>query len=197
MKLYYLYLISWLIGGDLKITLICSSCGRKVETLPLKCGYSITMNTETNQMECNMGSCGIITFDQFLCENCCINQSIMKIFRNYGSLPVENQEFHEELNELKQTIVQTKLSKPDFTYWVEFGNGVFKCGKGENSKANIHISCPQEVMTRILMGHAPSLSEILRDDVNIDGNLQYAVVYFDLLNLALEINNEKGSLHNE
>ena len=179
------------------MSLICSSCGRKVETLPLQCGYSITMNTETNQMECNMGLCGVVTFDRFLCENCCINNSIMKILRNYENLSLESQEFHEELNELKQNIVQTKLNKPDFTYWVEFGNGVFKYGKGENSKANIHISCPQEVMTRILMGHAPSLSEILRDDVNIDGNLQYAVVYFDLLNLALEINNEKGSLHNE
>ncbi|MFX1567702.1 MAG: SCP2 sterol-binding domain-containing protein [Promethearchaeota archaeon] len=179
------------------MSLICSSCGRKVETLPLQCGYSITMNTETNQMECNMGLCGVITFDQFLCENCCINNSIMKILHNYENLSLENQEFHEELNELEQNIVQTKLIKPDLKYWVEFGNGVFKYGKGENNKANIHISCPQKIMTKILMGNSPSLSEILRDDVSIDGNLQYAVVYFDLLNLALEIINEKGSLYNE
>ncbi|MFX1389942.1 MAG: hypothetical protein ACFE9Z_07775 [Promethearchaeota archaeon] len=53
----------------------CSCCGKKIETLPLKCGYSITMNYETNQLECDMGPCGVISFDHFLCENCCINES--------------------------------------------------------------------------------------------------------------------------
>ncbi len=179
------------------MSLICSSCGREVETLPLQCGYSITMNSETNQMECNMGNCGIITFDQFLCENCCINKSILKIYNNYENLTLENEEFYEELKELKHNIVQTRLSNPDFTYWVEFGDGIFKCGKGENKKASIHIFSPQEVMTKILMGNTSVYNEFLSGNLSIEGDLQYVVVYFDLLNLALEIKNEMVSIYNE
>ncbi len=179
------------------MSLKCSGCGKIVETLPLKCGHSISMNMETNQMECDMGNCGIITFDQFLCENCCINKSIMNVFNNYENLSLENQEFHEELLELKQNIVQTNLNSPDFTYWVEFGNGIFKCGKGENNKANIHITCHQEVMTKILTNSTSVFSEFLSGNIRVDGDLQYVVVYFDLLNLASEINSEKVSLNNE
>ena len=114
------------------MSLVCSSCGRKVETLPIRCGYSINMNSETNQMECNMGDCGIITFDKFLCENCCINKSILKIYNDYETLSIENKEFHEELKDLKNKIVKTKLANPDFTYWVKYGDGDFKYGKGRS-----------------------------------------------------------------
>lgn len=172
------------------MSLICSSCGRVVETLPLQCGYSITMNNKTNQMECNMGDCGIITFDKFLCENCCINKSIMKIFKDYETLSVENKEFHEELKELKNNIVQTKLSNPEFTYWAKFGDGDFIFGKGENDRANILLSCPQQIMTKILMGNTNVYNEYFDGNISVEGDLQYVVVYFDLLSLALEINKE-------
>jgi hypothetical protein len=177
--------------------LICSSCGRKVETIPLECGMSITMNSETNQMECDMGRCGVITLDNFLCENCCINKSILKIYYNYENLSLENQEFYDELKELKQNIVQTRLSNPDFTYWVEFGNGIFKCGKGENKKANINITSTQEVMSRILTDNSTVFSEFLSGNIRIEGDLQYVVVYFDLLGLAADISNEEVIIYNE
>jgi hypothetical protein len=177
--------------------MICSSCGSKVETLPLQCGYSITMNNKTNQMECNMGRCGIITFDKFLCENCCINKSILKIYNDYESLSVRNKEFYEELKELKKYVVQTQLINPDFTYWVEFGDGIFKYGKGVNNNASIHISCAQEVMTKILMDSTNVFSEFLSGNIKVEGDLQYVIVYFDLLGLAAEINNEKEVLNNE
>ncbi|MFX0000413.1 MAG: SCP2 sterol-binding domain-containing protein [Candidatus Hodarchaeota archaeon] len=172
------------------MSLVCSSCGRIIETLPIKCGYSITMNSETNQIECNMGDCGVVTFDKFLCENCCINQSILKIYKNYEILAVKNKEFNEELKELKYNLVQTKLNNPDFTYWVKFGNGEFKFGKGEIEGANIHISCPQKIMTKILMGNTHAFNEFVNGNISVEGDLQYVVVYFDLLNLALEINKE-------
>ena len=115
-----------IIGDILRMSLVCSSCGKVVETLPMRCGYSITMNSETNQMECNMGNCGIIAFNKFLCENCCINKSILKIYNNYEILSLKNQEFHEELKEIKYNIVQTKLSNPDFNYISLRGNAVLR-----------------------------------------------------------------------
>jgi hypothetical protein len=51
--------------------LTCSNCGRIIETLSLRCGYSISVNPETNQWECDMGNCGRVTLDNILCERCC------------------------------------------------------------------------------------------------------------------------------
>ncbi|MHA2473595.1 MAG: SCP2 sterol-binding domain-containing protein [Promethearchaeota archaeon] len=179
------------------MSLKCSNCGKTIETVPLQCGQSITLNGETNQWECDMGNCGIITFDKFLCENCCINSSILKIFKGFEQLSLENQEFREELDELKTNIIQTKLTNPEFTYWVEFGDGKFKVGKGEMDRATHTINCAQEVMSGILAGSTNLFKEYVSGNISSQGDLQYLVVYFNLLTLATEISNEVGVVFNE
>ncbi|GAG64885.1 unnamed protein product, partial [marine sediment metagenome] len=34
------------------MSLVCSNCGRKIETVSLQCSQSITFNIETNKWEC-------------------------------------------------------------------------------------------------------------------------------------------------
>ena len=179
------------------MSLVCNNCGRIIETLPLQCGQSITINSEINKWECDMGRCGVISFDKFLCENCCINSSIMEIYHGFERLSEENLEFHEELDALKSNIVQTTLDNPDFKYWVKFGNGEFKYGKGEIEGATINVISSQKVMTNILAGNKVVFSEFFKGNLKIEGDLQFAVVYFDLLGLAAEISNEKEVLYNE
>jgi hypothetical protein len=163
----------------------------------MQCGQSITLNGETNKWECDMGRCGVLTFDKFLCENCCINSSIMEIYNGFTKLSEENSEFHEELDALKTSIIQTTLDNPDFKYWVKFGGGKFICGKGEIEGATIWVNCSQEVMSGILAGDKHAFSEWVKGTLKVEGDRQYLVVYFDLLGLAAEISNEEGVLYNE
>ena len=185
------------IKDDVKMSLVCSNCGKKIETVPLQCGQSVTVNNETNKWECDMGRCGVISFDNFLCENCCINSSIMEIFHGFERLSEENLEFRQELDELKTNIVQTKLENPDFAYWVEFGDGKFKVGKGEIGDATINIKCSQEVWSDIIAGRKNSYSEFFKGNLKVEGDLQYFVVYIDLLDLVSEINHEVEVVYNE
>ncbi|MFW9784428.1 MAG: SCP2 sterol-binding domain-containing protein [Candidatus Heimdallarchaeota archaeon] len=179
------------------MSLVCSNCGREVETVSMQCALSITLNGETNKWECDMGRCGVISFDKFLCENCCINSSIMEIFYGFERLANDNEEFREELAALKTSVIQTTLVNPDLKYWVKFGNGEFKCGRGEIEGATVNVNCSQEVLSKILAGNSTAFSEFLQGNLKLEGDLQYAVVFFDLLGLAAEINNEKVMLYNE
>lgn len=181
-----------MINSDNKMSLKCSECGKKIETLPLECAYSIRINSETNQWECNMENCGTIILSEFVCENCCINKNIMKINNAIEQLSIENKEFIEELGEFKESIIQTDLNNSGFKYWVKFGEGKFKYGKGEIEGAPILVSCAQKTMNRILMGNVDVFSEFLTGNLKIEGDLQYAVVYFDFIRLAQEINKEMG-----
>ena len=52
-------------------------------------------------------------------------------------------------------------------------------------------------MTNILMGNADALSEFVNGNIKVEGDLQYGVVYFDLLKLMLDINKEVVSVYNE
>ncbi|MFX1379160.1 MAG: SCP2 sterol-binding domain-containing protein [Promethearchaeota archaeon] len=172
------------------MSLICSKCGRKSETLPLQCGYSISMNNDTNQWECYMENCGVISLSKYICENCCLNKNIMKSNKALEHLAKKSNEFYKELSFFKKNIVQTKLDNSDFKYWVTFGDGEFKCGKGDIEGATIFITSPEKTMNQILLGNLDAYSEFLTGNVKIEGDMQYAVVYFDLLKLGLEIKKE-------
>jgi putative sterol carrier protein len=176
------------------LRLKCLSCGKIIETIPIKCGYNIVVNNETNQWGCYMENCGIQTFDEFLCENCCIYRNIMNINKTIEQLGVENEEFNGELEQFKKQVVQTNLNNSDLKYWVEFGGGEFKCGKGEIDDPTIIVTCPQKIMNQFLSGNLDIYKAFLSGDLKIEGDLQYAVVYFDLLKLALEINKEIGGI---
>ncbi len=172
------------------MSLKCSGCGKTIDTLPLQCGYSINVNHETNQWECYMENCGTISLSEFMCESCCVNKNIMKSSKALEQLAGKNDEFYQELGFLKKNIVQTKLNNSDFKYWVVFGEGEFKCGKGKLEGADISITCSQKTMNQILLGNVDAYSAFLAGDIKAQGDLQYVVVYFDLIKLGLEINRE-------
>ena len=46
------------------------------------------------------------------------------------------------------------------------------------------------------MGNTNAFDEFLNGNISVNGDLQYIVAYFDLLNLALEINKERLELRN-
>ncbi|MFW9970390.1 MAG: SCP2 sterol-binding domain-containing protein [Candidatus Odinarchaeota archaeon] len=179
------------------MSLNCSVCGKLVETLPLKCGYSININNETNQWECYMENCGTVSLSEFICESCCIKRSIIKFNKTLEYLASRNNEFNQELGFFKKNMLQTKLNNPDFDYWVAFGEGEFRFGKGEIDGANLSIECPQKTMNQILLGNIDAYSEFLAGNIKVEGDLQYIVVYFDLLKLGLEINRELEVLNAE
>ncbi|MHA1149885.1 MAG: hypothetical protein ACTSR8_16740 [Promethearchaeota archaeon] len=50
----------------------CKRCGNIIETIPLCCGYDITVNEETHQWECYTGSeQGYVSLNELLCSACC------------------------------------------------------------------------------------------------------------------------------
>ncbi|TXT60835.1 MAG: SCP-2 sterol transfer family protein [Promethearchaeota archaeon] len=52
--------------------LVCSKCGKELDTVPQHCGRDMIYNEETHSYECYMGSeCGYIDLDEFKCEDCC------------------------------------------------------------------------------------------------------------------------------
>lgn len=176
------------------MSLICNDCGKEIETLPLECAHSISINSETNQWECYMENCGTILINEFICESCCTNRNIMKINKTIELLSLENEEFKEELTFFKKNIIQTKILNSDFKFWAEFGNGVYLCDKGVKDNPSVTFTCPQKTMNLILEGNLEPFDEFFNGNLKIEGDLQYALVFFDIIKLALEIAKETGGV---
>ena len=176
------------------MNLTCTGCGNEIETLPLPCAHSISKNNETNQMECYMENCGTILISEFVCESCCTKRNIMKINKTIERLSLENEEFKEELNLFKEKSIQAKTPDSDFNFWVKFGNGVYLTDKGVIENPSAILNCPKKNMNQILEGDVSMFTEFFNGNLKIEGDLQYALVFFDIVKLALEINNEIGGV---
>jgi putative sterol carrier protein len=141
-----------------------------------------------------MENCGTISINEFLCESCCTNKSMMKINKKIERLSLENEEFKDELSFFKNTVVQTMIPNSDFKFWVEFGNGAYLFDKGVKDNPIVTLTCPQENMNLILEGKLEPFDEFFSGNLKIEGDLQYAVVFFDILKLASEIIKEIGGV---
>ncbi|NHJ22421.1 MAG: hypothetical protein EAX91_15855 [Candidatus Lokiarchaeota archaeon] len=141
-----------------------------------------------------MEHCGVISINEFLCENCCTKRKIMKLNKSIEKLALENEEFKEELDYFKIKTFQGKILNSDFNFWVEFGNGVYLCDKGEKDNPTFTVICTQKTMIQIFKGSFEPFAEFLSGNLKIEGDLQYAVAFFDLVKLAKEISKETGGV---
>ena len=120
--------------------------------------------------------------------------TVMKLTKKFERLSLENEEFKEELTFFKKNVIQVNMPDSDFNFWVEFGNGVYLTEKGVKDNAPITFTIPKESMNLILEGKLIWFGEYFNGNLKVEGDLQYTLVFFDIVKLALEIANEIGGV---
>jgi predicted lipid carrier protein YhbT len=122
------------------------------------------------------------------------SENIMKLNKTFERLSSENEEFKEELAFFEKKVIQIKTPDSDFKFWVEFGNGVYLTEKGVKDNPPITFTIPQKSLTLILEGKLVWFGEFFNGNLKVEGDLQYTLVFFDIVKLALEITNEIGGV---
>ena len=117
---------------------------------------------------------------------------IFEIYEKIKQISKNNTIIEEELDQLITKKVQTSLNLPDFSYWVIFGNGKFDYGEGEIQDIDILVKCNTHLMLQILNQKRSYLTEFVKKGLQIQGDIQYGVVYFDFLNYSLDMSKNKG-----
>jgi len=120
--------------------------------------------------------------------------TIMELNKTFERLSLENEEFKEELTFFKKNVIQVNMPDSDFNFWIEFGNGVYLSEEGVKDNPPITFTIPKKNMNLILEGKLVWFGEFFNGNLKVDGDLQYTLVFFDLVKLALEITNEIGGV---
>ena len=118
----------------------------------------------------------------------------MKLNKKFERLSLDNEEFKEELTFFKKNVIQVNMPDADFNFWVEFGNGVYLTEKGVKDNAPITFTIPKKNLNSILEGNLVWFGEFFNGNLKVEGDLQYTLVFFDIVKLALEITNEIGGV---
>ena len=111
----------------------------------------------------------------------------LKTYEFVKQLAEENEELKEELEDIDLMVVQLVITDVDYKYWVKIGDGKLDYGEGEGEDPGVTMSATGATWTGLTSGELDSTSAYMSGDLVIEGNLQDAIAYGEVLGLAQEL----------
>ena len=114
----------------------------------------------------------------------------LKMYEFMKQLATENEELKEELEDIDTIIVQQEVTDINFVYWIKFGEGAVDYAEGASDDATVTMKAAQATWSGLSSGEIDSTSAYMSGDLVIEGNLQDAIAYGEILGLAMELGAE-------
>ena len=112
-------------------------------------------------------------------------EEIMLMYEFTKQISVENEDLKEELEDMDIAISQI-LTDIDKKYWLTVKEGTLDYGEGDVDNPSFTMSSTLEVGAGILMGEVDATSAYMAGDITVEGNLQDAMAFQEIIELALE-----------
>ena len=112
-------------------------------------------------------------------------EDIPKVFDFFVQVAEENEDLKEELEDMEITVQQV-LTDIGAKFWLIAKDGKLEYGKGEVDNPSFTFSCTMEVGAGMLFGEVDATSAYMAGDITVEGNLQDAMAFQEIIELALE-----------
>lgn len=112
-------------------------------------------------------------------------KEVMLMYEFTKQISVENEDLKEELEDMDIAISQI-LTDIDKKYWLTVKEGILDFGEGDVDNPSFTMSSTLEVGAGILMGEVDATSAYMAGDITVEGNLQDAMAFQEIIELALE-----------
>ena len=113
-------------------------------------------------------------------------EDALKLYEVIKQLSAESEDLKEELEDMDLIKVQFVVSDANFKYWVKAGDGSFDYGEGEIDDPNCTMTATTENWSAMGSGELDATSAYMSGDLAIEGNLQDAIAYGEVLSIARE-----------
>ncbi len=105
------------------------------------------------------------------------------LFNAYKEIAQEDEDIKEELEDLDIIVVQNVYTDADFKYWVKLGEGKYDVGEGVADDATVTMSANTATWSGLGSGEMDATSAYMSGDLAIEGNLQDAIAYGEILEM--------------
>ena len=109
----------------------------------------------------------------------------LKMYEFVKQVAEESEDIKEELEDV-DIMVQLIVSDADYKYWVKMGDGTVSYGEGEADDPSVTMSATGATWAGLGSGELDSTSAYMSGDLVIEGNLQDAIAYGEILGMAME-----------
>ncbi len=112
-------------------------------------------------------------------------EEVMQMYEFIKQISKENEDLKEELEDM-DIAIQSILTDIDKKVWLTVKEGNLDFGEGEVENPSFTMSSSLEVGAGILMGEVDATSAYMAGDITVEGNLQDAMAFQEIVELALE-----------
>ena len=110
----------------------------------------------------------------------------LKMYEFVKQMADESEDLKEELEDIDTMMVQLVVTDVNFKYWVKIGDGTIDYGEGDGDDPSVTMSATGATWAGLSSGELDSTSAYMSGDLVIDGNLQDAIAYGEILGIAME-----------
>ena len=110
----------------------------------------------------------------------------LKMYEFVKQMVDESEDLKEELEDIDPMAVQLVVSDVNYKYWVKLGDGKIDYGEGEADDPSVTMSASRATWAGLSSGELDSTSAYMSGDLVIEGNLQDAIAYGEIVGLATE-----------
>ena len=110
----------------------------------------------------------------------------LKMFELAKALAAESEDMKEEIEDMDIIKVGFVVNDKDYQFGVTIGEGKLEVTEGALSDASVTLSTTMENWGGMLSGEVDATSLYMGGDLAIDGNLQDAIAFGEILNIMQE-----------
>lgn len=110
----------------------------------------------------------------------------LKMYEFVKQMAEESEDLKEELEDIDSMEVQLVVTDVNYRYWVKLGDGKIDYGEGEADDPSVTMAASGATWAGLSSGEIDSTSAYMSGDLVIEGNLQDAIAYGEILGLAME-----------
>ena len=110
----------------------------------------------------------------------------LKMYEFVKQIVDESDDLKEELEDIDAMVVQLVTTDANYRYWVKIGDGTIDYGEGDGEDPSVTMSATGTTWAGLSSGELDSTSAYMSGDLVIDGNLQDAIAYGEILSIAME-----------
>ena len=110
---------------------------------------------------------------------------IPKVWDFFCQIGDENEDLKEELEDM-DIEVQMVITDKDAKFWLKAKEGKLEWGEGETANPSFTFSCTMAVGAGMLFGEVDATSAYMAGDITVEGNLQDAMAFQEIIELAME-----------
>lgn len=110
---------------------------------------------------------------------------LITMYDLYKQIAVENEDLKEELEDM-DIVVQQVITDKDAKFWMRAKEGTLEYGTGDVENPSFTFSCVLAVGAGMLFGEVDATSAYMAGDITVEGNLQDAMAFQEIIELAME-----------